>query len=46
MKSPKTQSFKGTKAKCIPVHYYNQKRTWITTEILENWFYKHSTAEI
>lgn len=38
----KTQSFKGIKAKCIPVNYYNQKWTWITMEILENWFYKHS----
>jgi hypothetical protein len=46
MKSQKMHSFKGTKAKCIPVHYYNQKRTRITTEILENWFYKHSIPEI
>jgi len=46
MKNQKKKSFKGTKAKCIPVHYYNQKRTWITMKILENWFYKHSIPEI
>jgi hypothetical protein len=46
MKSQRTQSFKGTKAKGIPIHYHNQKRTRITMEILENWFYKNSIPEI
>jgi len=45
-KAKKTQSFKSTKANCYPVRYYNQKRTWITMKILENWFYKHSIPEI
>jgi hypothetical protein len=31
----KPQSFKGTEANCIPVHYYNQKGAWTDREILK-----------
>jgi hypothetical protein len=30
------RSFKGTKANCIPVHYYNQKRARMDRKVFEN----------
>lgn len=45
-KDKKSQSFKGTKANCIPLHYYNHKRTWMDKEIFENWFNKHFVLEV
>jgi hypothetical protein len=44
-KAKKPRSFKGTKANCIPVHYYNQEAAWIDREIFENWFHKHFVPE-
>jgi hypothetical protein len=29
------QSFKGTEANCIPVHYYSQKGAWMDRKIFE-----------
>jgi hypothetical protein len=45
-KAKTPQSFKGTKANCIPVHYYNQKGAWKDREIFENWFHKHFVPEV
>jgi hypothetical protein len=45
-KPKKPQSVKGTKANCIPVHYYNQKGAWMNREISENWFQKHFVPEV
>jgi hypothetical protein len=32
-KTTKPQLFSGTEENCIPVHYYNQKRTYVDREI-------------
>jgi hypothetical protein len=44
-KARKLQPFKGTKANCISVHYYNQKGAWMEWEIFENWLHKHLVPE-
>jgi hypothetical protein len=45
-KAKRPQSFKGTKANCIPVHYFNQNGAQIDEEIFQNWFHKHFVPEV
>jgi uncharacterized Rmd1/YagE family protein len=35
----KSQSFKGAEADFIHVHYYIQKRAWMSKEIFRTWFH-------
>jgi hypothetical protein len=39
-KPEKPRSFKGTEALNLPVHYVNQKRTWMNTATFTEWFEK------
>jgi len=45
-KPEKPRSFKGTEALNLPVHYVNQKGTWMNTAIFTEWFEKKCVSQV
>ena len=45
-KSARPRALIGCDLYALPVHYYDQKHAWMSTKIIEHWFFIHLKDEI
>ena len=45
-KSANPRALAGCDMDALPVHYYAQKNAWMSTEIIDHWFYFHLMDDI